>query len=90
MHSDRAYVASRVRAEMARARLSGRALADRLGWRVDVLARRLREDAPFTGDQLMAIARELGISAEVFVAPPRDAPEKDDPSEKDVLTARTA
>lgn len=85
MHSDRAYVASRVRAEMARARVSGRALAERLGWRSDVLARRLREDAPFTGDQLMAIARELGISAEVFVAPPRGT------ARTDVLTTtRTA
>lgn len=73
MPNDRALVAARVRQEIAAAGLSGLKLAARLDVPYNVLARRLRGDVAFDADQLMAIARELGVSAARFVTDPIEA-----------------
>jgi hypothetical protein len=70
MPSDRARIASLVRGELAIAGVSGRKLAERMGWPVDGTLRRLRGDVAFRGDELMAIARELGVSPAKFLAEP--------------------
>ena len=67
MSSDRARIASLVRAELAIAQISGRKLAERMGWPVDATSRRLRGDVAFRADELMAIARELNVPAARFV-----------------------
>lgn len=69
MPSDRARIASLVRAELAMAGISGRKLAERMGWPVDGTLRRLRGDVAFRADELMAIARELDVPAAKFVQP---------------------
>lgn len=67
MPSDRAVVATRVRAELATAGISGLQLAARLGVSYDALSRRLRGDVAFGADQIIAIARELDVPAGRFV-----------------------
>lgn len=56
-------VASTVRAELARRRISGRDLATALGWSERTLRRRLAGAVPFTVDELTAVAGHLGIPA---------------------------
>lgn len=58
-----------MRGELAIAGISGRKIAERMGWPVDSTLRRLRGDVPFRADELMAIARELGVPAAKFVQP---------------------
>lgn len=55
-----ATVAANARAEMARAGLSGRKMAEKLGWSESTLARRLRGEA-FKVDELIAFAAALDI-----------------------------
>lgn len=62
----RDQVAAEVRAEMARQRLSGRALAARLGWPQNRLSRRLAGDTPFTVDDLALVAGELDVPVTSF------------------------
>jgi transcriptional regulator with XRE-family HTH domain len=69
----RHQVAAEVRAEMARQRLSGRALAARLGWPQNRLSRRLAGDIPFTVDDLAAIAALLEVPVTRFFATPSGA-----------------
>ncbi|MBN9791253.1 hypothetical protein DMP17_21975 [Pseudonocardia sp. TMWB2A] len=69
MSTDRALVAARVRTEITAAGTSGLQLSERLGVPYHVMSRRLRGVVPFEADQLMAIARELGVSPAVFVDP---------------------
>lgn len=59
-------IPAEVRAEMARQRLSGRALAVRLGWPQNRMSRRLAGVTPFTVDELMLVAAELKVPVTSF------------------------
>jgi transcriptional regulator with XRE-family HTH domain len=63
-------VASAVRAELARAGLSGRAMARDLGWTQGFVQRRLSGKDPFRVDELGRIADYLGISVTTLVVEP--------------------
>jgi hypothetical protein len=64
--TDSRSIAGAVRAEAARSRVSGRALARHLQVAPDFLHRRLSGEVAFTGDELAAIARVLDIPIETF------------------------
>lgn len=67
-------VAENVRAEMARARLSGSQLAEKLKMSHPYLSRRLTGKVAFDTDDLAAIAEVLGISVmDLMRAPERAA-----------------
>lgn len=53
--------AGAVRAELARRRISGRAMARALGWSHGTTSRRLSGSSPFDIDELAAVASFLGI-----------------------------
>ncbi|MDP5182135.1 helix-turn-helix transcriptional regulator [Blastococcus sp. BMG 814] len=53
--------ADAVRAELARRRQSGRDLAAALGWSERTTSRRLSGQLPFTVDEILAVARYLGV-----------------------------
>jgi transcriptional regulator with XRE-family HTH domain len=53
--------AGAVRAELARRRISGRKMAESLGWSPTTTARRLSGSSPFDIDELVAVADFLGI-----------------------------
>lgn len=53
--------ADRVRAELARRRVSGRDLAVALGWSERTTRRRLAGHVAFTVDELTAVAQHLGL-----------------------------
>jgi transcriptional regulator with XRE-family HTH domain len=55
-------VTQEIRAEMARQRLSQKALAERLGWGQPTLSRRLNGQIALTFDDADAIAGALGVS----------------------------
>ena len=79
MPSDDAVIASHVRAELAKARVTGRKLAEHMGWRADSTGRRLRGEIPFRAGELASISRYLGVPIEKFyddvtVTPPRGMP----------------
>ena len=63
--------AGAVRAELARRKLSGRKLADGLGWSVSKTWRRLSGEHPFDINELAAVAAYLGIPVGTFL-PDRD------------------
>lgn len=54
-------VASIVRAELARRRISGREIAGVLKWSERTARRRLGGSTPFTVDELAAVARHLEV-----------------------------
>jgi len=81
MPTDRARIAALVRGELAIANISGRKLAERMGWPVDGTLRRLRGSVAFRGDELVAIARELGVAPGKFLEPsPGHAGDQSSPS----------
>lgn len=53
--------AGAVRAELARRRISGRELARGLGWSHNTTNRRLSGASPLDIDELVAVARHLGV-----------------------------
>ena len=55
------HVAGAVRAELARRQISGRKLAQELGWSFTTTARRLNGSSPFDIDELAAVAGFLGV-----------------------------
>lgn len=55
--------ASKVRAEMARRQVRGSALAELLGISAQQVSARLNGRVPFTVDQLVIVARALGVPA---------------------------
>lgn len=59
--------AANVRAELARRRISGRELARGIGWSAPTTFRRLRGDTPFTIDELIAVARFLGVPVAALI-----------------------
>lgn len=64
--------ASAVRAEMARRKISGRALAEALDWSVAATWRRLSGTTAFRVDELAQVADYLGLPLSEFL-PERDA-----------------
>lgn len=63
-------VANAVRAELARARVSGRQLAADLGWAYPVLWRRLRGEVGFSADEIATIAEHLDVPIARLYGPP--------------------
>lgn len=77
MPSDNALIASQVRGELAKARISGRKLAELMDLTADGVGRRLRGDVPFRADELLALSRLLDVPVERFyddATPPRGLP----------------
>jgi len=64
--------AGAVRAELARRRISGRQLAESLGWPISTTARRLNGQYPFDVEQLSAIAEHIEVPVWIFL-PDRDS-----------------
>lgn len=59
-------VSGRVQAQLKAARITGRELADELGWTHDKARRRIRGEVPFTADELAAVARFLKVPISRF------------------------
>lgn len=74
-------VAASVRAELARAGVSGRELAAALGWSVMATSRRISGATPLRADELADIAAHLGIPVVRFYADP------DEPAEAKAATS---
>lgn len=66
------HVAGNVRAEMARARVSGRKLADTLGMTNQSLAQRISGQIPFDVDLLARVAAVLDLPIERLLAMPAE------------------
>jgi len=62
----RDYIATEVRAQLARNRVSVREAARRLGWGQTVLNRRVVGERAFDADELGQLARLLGVPIERF------------------------
>ena len=61
-------VAAEIRSRMAAQRVSGKRLAERVGMSQNYFATRLRDEKPFTLDDIAAIARELdGSDGHTFI-----------------------
>jgi len=76
MPSDNALIASQVRGELAKARISGRKVAELMDLTADGVGRRLRGEVPFRADELLVLSRLLDIPVERFyddatATPPR-------------------
>lgn len=67
MSANGSSVAASVRAELARAGISARRLADHLTINRGQLHRRLNGEVSFRAEELVAIAAELGIPASTFL-----------------------
>lgn len=67
-------VAANVRAEMARRKISQRALAEKAGISQPQIYRRLRGELAFDVDELGAIANALGIDVRALLPEPAEAP----------------
>lgn len=67
MQSAHEAVAAEVRAEMGRQRLTGRAIARRLGWSDFYISRRLRGEVPFNINELAALAAVLEVPVTAFI-----------------------
>lgn len=81
MSSPRAQIAGRVRAELARVGMSGRALAEALGVAHDGVTRRLSGAIPFRADELVAIGAVLEVDPGTFLSgidPAESTEESDD------------
>jgi len=65
----RKAVAANVRVELARAGISGHAMAQRLNMPQSNFARRVNGAVSFSAEEIAAIAGELGISPTVLLAP---------------------
>lgn len=74
MSSTTVAVAAAVRAELARAGVSGRQLAGDLGWTPAYIGRRLKpnDPRPFRVDEVGRIAAYLDIPLERLYAPPAE------------------
>ena len=59
--------AANVRAELARAGVSGRSAALALGWSPSRMARRLSGETPFTVEEVAALAQHLEIPLGVLI-----------------------
>lgn len=59
-------VAGEVRASLARANLSGRQAAARLGWKQQYISRRLNGDVPFNVNELYALSHLLRVKITQF------------------------
>lgn len=66
----REAVAEVIRVEMARRRMSQRALADATGLSQSYIGRRLVSDKPFTTDDLAKVAAALGMPVAALVPAP--------------------
>jgi hypothetical protein len=64
--STRDYVATQVRMELARKRISVREAARRLGWEHTMLYRRTVGEIPFAAGELAEVARLLRVPIERF------------------------
>lgn len=63
-------VSEAVRLELAKRRISGRQLAEAIGWSPGATYRRLNGDTPLTVDELYTLASYLGTTpAELLPAP---------------------
>ena len=60
-------ISAEIRALMARQRLSGVRLADRAGLSRNYFGKRLRDEAPFTLNDVEAICKALGEDLEHFI-----------------------
>lgn len=74
MISQRDALASSVRAELARGRMSGRTLAKHLKVSHAYVARRLSGDVPFKADELVLVAALLNIPVGRFYEIPETQP----------------
>lgn len=74
MPSDNALIASMVRGELAKARISGRKLAELMDWPADGVGRRLRGEVPFRADELLALSRLLNVPVDRFYSDVRTPP----------------
>lgn len=61
MASDRDLIASLVRSELAKARISPSQVVSYTGWASYAVGRRLRGEVEFRGSELLALSRLLGI-----------------------------
>lgn len=66
-HTPTTETAANVRAEVARAGLSGVSLADGLGWSKSRTARRLSGETPFDVEELAALAAYLNVPLTRFL-----------------------
>lgn len=66
-----AYVASEIRANLARRRISPTAAARRLGWHQTQMSRRLAGQQPISVDHIHEIAELLDMPVERFFPPRR-------------------
>jgi len=66
-------VASEIRAEMARQRVSQTTLAKRLGWSQPFLSRRLCGEVAWDADTIEAVAGALDVPIGQFTAVPTEA-----------------
>lgn len=73
-------IAASVRAELARAKISGRRLSNELSWHYPHLARRLSGDVAFRADEIGRIAAHLGVSLERLYGLPPDQTTPDVPA----------
>lgn len=75
MPSDTALIASMVRGELAKARISGRKLAELMDdLTADGVGRRLRGEVPFRADELLALSRLLNVPVDRFYSDDRTPP----------------
>lgn len=63
----RERIAENVRVELARARISASAMAQRIGVPQANFSRRMKSDVSFSADEIVAIARELGIAPGILL-----------------------
>ncbi len=64
----REAIAANVRVELARADISGHAMAQRLGIPQSNFARRVGGEVSFSAEEIAAVAAELGISPTTLLA----------------------
>ncbi|WP_189079276.1 helix-turn-helix domain-containing protein [Mangrovihabitans endophyticus] len=70
----REAVALNVRAELAKARISGTRMAAKIGIPRSTLGRRIAGEVSFDAEEIAAIARVLQISTDVLLAVPAPVP----------------
>lgn len=66
MNTDAATIASSVRMEIARLKLNNAEVADRAGIKRSTFRRRVIGEIPFRADELMRVARALGVPNSTF------------------------
>ena len=63
----RSVIAATVRAELARANVSGSQMAQRIGVAESSFSRRATGEVSFSAEEILAIATELGIPSATFL-----------------------